>query len=236
MIKEKGKELIHIDPRTKLYLLFIVNIGVFFAPSLKFEIILAYLIALIGFFSGLYKFSFKMVLSYTGIIILQIISTKYLSGAIAMMIVSFAMFIRKIFPCTMLGGICILTTRVNEFMTAMNKIHISKNIVIPLAIMIRYFPMIGEDWRYIKDAMKMREVSPNLIGFLTSPALTIECIYVPMMMSASKISDELTAASITRGIENPKPRTCLQDIKFTSVDALCALVFTIYIFGGMVLC
>ncbi|MGO5065960.1 energy-coupling factor transporter transmembrane protein EcfT [Clostridium sporogenes] len=236
MIKNKKRELIHLDPRTKLYLLLIGNIGVFFAPSLFFEITLAYLIVLMGVLLGLYKFSIKMAVIYTAILILQIFSTNYLGGTIGVMFVSFAMFIRKIFPCAMLGGILILTTRVNEFMTAMHKIHISKKVVIPLAIMIRYFPMIGEDWRYIKAAMMMRDVSPSLIGFFKSPSLTIECIYVPMMMSASKIADELAAASITRGIENPKPRTCLQEIHFTPIDVLGALIFTVYIFGGMILC
>ena len=66
------------------------------------------------------------------------------------------------------------------------------------------FPPIQEDWRFIKDAMRMRDVSPSPKGLLTHPAMTVECIYVPLMMAASKAADELSIASITRGIENPK--------------------------------
>lgn len=39
--------------------------------------------------------------------------------------------------------------------------------------------------------------------------MTIECIYVPLMMAASKAADELSIASITRGIENPNPALAL---------------------------
>ncbi|WP_249662531.1 energy-coupling factor transporter transmembrane component T, partial [Lysinibacillus fusiformis] len=72
---------------------------------------------------------------------------------------------------------------------------------------LRYFPSLQEDWRYIKDAMKLRGISPSIIGFLTKPMQTVECIYVPLMMAASKIADELSAVGIARGIENPKERS-----------------------------
>ena len=52
-----------------------------------------------------------------------IIGTNYLTGTLQIAIVTFTVFIRKIFPCAMLGGILVSTTRVNEFMAAMNRIH-----------------------------------------------------------------------------------------------------------------
>ena len=48
--------------------------------------------------------------------------------------------------------------------------------------------------------------------------MTVECIYVPLMMTASKAADELSIASVTRGIENPQPRTCLVQIKCRAAD------------------
>ena len=158
---------------------------------------------------------------------MQCLGGKYLSGMLNVFIVTFAVFIRRLFPCAMLGGVIIGTTRVNEFMAAMNRLHISKKIVIPIAIMFRYFPMIKEEWNAIKDAMKMRGISPSIIGFIKHPAIIIECIYVPILMSASKISDELTTAAITRGIENPKRRTCMQNIKLTISDFICTSYFCI---------
>lgn len=103
--------------------------------------------------------------------------------------------------------------------------HISQKIVIPVAVMLRYVPTIREDWHFIKDAMRMRDVSPNLKNFILHPAMTIECIYVPLMMAASKTADELTVASVTRGIENPTQRTSYVRIGFGIADLIVVLAF-----------
>ncbi len=49
------------------------------------------------------------------------------------------------------------------------------------------------------------------------------------MMAASKVVDELTIASVTRGIENPKPRTSLIQIKINKVDICALLIFVLFL-------
>ncbi|HCW52292.1 MAG TPA: energy-coupling factor transporter transmembrane protein EcfT [Clostridium sp.] len=218
---EKSKKQIrdmHIDPRTKMLILILVNLSLIFCNGLKEEFILECTILLFGIFQKKYKFIGRMFVIYLILLFTQIIGSQYLTGVFNVMIVTFAVFIRKLLPCGMIGGIIVSTTRVNEFMAAMNKIHMSRSITIPFAIMLRYFPMIKEDYNAIKDAMKMRDISPNIIGFIKNPIITIECIYVPIMMEAAKIADELSAAAITRGIENPNPRTCMQIIHYNIWD------------------
>ena len=46
----------------------------------------------------------------------------------------------------------------------------------------------------------------------------VECYYVPLLVSASQIAEELSAAAVTRGIENPAPRTILHRSKFRLLD------------------
>ncbi len=129
---------------------------------------------------------------------------------------------------------------VNEFLSAMNRVRAPKKLVIPMAVMLRYIPTIQEDWRYITDAMRMRDVSPSLAGFLTHPGMTVECIYVPLLMAASKAADDLSVASVTRGIENPNPRTCLVQIKCGISDwgvmavAVAYLIFELCVRGGVI--
>ena len=77
------------------------------------------------------------------------------------------------------GRLLIGTTQVSEFMAALNRMHIPKSVVIPVTVMIRYIPMIQEDWGYIKDSMKMRDVAPSFFGVITHPGQTVECVYVP---------------------------------------------------------
>ena len=76
--------------------------------------------------------------------------------------------------------------------------------------------------------------------FLSHPGMTVECIYVPLMMTASKAADELSIASVTRGIENPNPRTCLVQIKCGIADwmimavAVAFLIFELCVRGGVI--
>lgn len=225
---------ISIDPRTKLFLLLVGNITVMVTPSLAFEIGMTAAILVFGVLSGVTRFSLKMVAGYGMILILQLVCAEYLLNGLGTLIVTFAIFMRKIFPCVMLGGILVSTTRVNEFMAAMNRIHMPRSVTIPFAVMLRYFPMISEEWSMIKDAMRMRGVSPDLAGFFRSPMLTVECIYVPLLLSATKIADELSAAAVTRGIENPGQRTCLKPLRFQFADAAFALFFTVLLGAAVI--
>lgn len=225
--------VLHLDPRTKLYLLFVGNIALFLAPSILYEIALVFCVIALGILVGAKNFTLKMAAVYAGMVVLHFIGTNYLTGTLQVAIVTFTVFLRKIFPCAMLGGILVSTTRVNEFMAAMNRIHMPKAMIIPMTVMLRYFPMVREDWGYIRDAMRMRDVAPTGKSLLLHPARTVECIYVPMMMSALKVADELSAAAVTRGLENPKPRTCLQEIHFHVADVVCAILFALFLLGSI---
>lgn len=220
-VENKGeKGVLKIDPRTKIILMILGNVAIFLAFSIQIKIGLIIFYLIFGFLCGAYKSPIKISLGYFGLILVEYLGEKYLSGTLALMIITFSQFIKMILPCALLASIMISTTKVSEFMGALNKMKVSKKVIIPLTVMIRYFPVVFEDWKNIKDSMRMRDVSPTFLGFLKNPSDTIECIYVPMLMSASKVSDELSAAAITRAIENPNPRTCMVKMKMRFYDYL----------------
>ncbi|MDU1322179.1 MAG: energy-coupling factor transporter transmembrane component T [Clostridium botulinum] len=229
-VENKGeKGVLKIDPRTKIILMILGNVAIFLAFSIQIKISLIIFYLIFGFLCGAYKSPIKISLGYFGLILVEYLGGKYLSGTLALMIITFSQFVKMILPCALLASIMISTTKVSEFMGALNKMRVSKKVIIPLTVMIRYFPVVFEDWKNIKDSMRMRDVSPTFLGFLKNPSDTIECIYVPMLMSASKVSDELSAAAITRGIENPNPRTCMVKMKMKFCDYLSVSLMVIVI-------
>ncbi|EKN42515.1 ABC transporter permease [Clostridium botulinum CFSAN001627] len=186
-LENKGeKGVLKIDPRTKIILMILGNVAIFLAFSIQIKISLIIFYLIFGFLCGAYKSPIKISLGYFGLILVEYLGGKYLSGTLALMIVTFSQFVKMILPCALLASIMISTTKVSEFMGALNKMRVSKKVIIPLTVMIRYFPVVFEDWKNIKDSMRMRDVSPTFLGFLKNPSDTIECIYVPMLMSASK--------------------------------------------------
>lgn len=220
------------DPRTKLLLLLLCVLSATFAPDLVYEAGLVVLIALFALACGRVKTAIWGVMAYAILYGITNLSITCASPTAQATLLAFFGLIHKVYPCGMIGGLIIGTTRISEFLSAMNKLHVPKSITIPLAIMLRYIPTIHEDWHYIKDAMRLRDVSPTLIGLLTRPAMTLECVYAPLLMAASKAADELSIASVTRGIENPHPRTCFAEIRFRAADLLAALCFAAYFAAG----
>ena len=227
-----AKQKFWIDPRTKLLLLLICVITAMISPSLWYNCGLVFLIMVLGITSGRARFVLLGTIGYIVLVALSLYALNAEPGTMITTLLAFFGLLHKIFPCSILSGVIVPTTKVSEFLSAMNRIHAPKKLTIPLAVMIRYVPTIQEDWRFIKDAMNMRDVSPSFRGFLTKPVMTTECVNVPLMMAASKAADELSIASITRGIENPNPRTCLVQIRFGILDYLVLMAFISYFIFG----
>ena len=225
---------LHLDPRTKLFLILLCVLSAVFAPNLYFQFALVILIGLLAAFSGKWQYALRGIIAYALICVFTVWCMGVLSGTWRTMFVAFLGLVHKVYACGMLAGLVISTTKVGEFLSAMARLHIPKKLTIPIAVMLRYLPTIQEDWHYIKDAMRLRDVSPTLWGFLKAPALTVNCIYVPLLTAASKAADELAIASVTRGIENPKPRTCLINIRMQAADFLVLVLFAAFLTGEIV--
>ena len=87
--------------------------------------------------------------------------------------------------------------------------------VTTVRFLVRYFPALKEETSYIRDAMKLR----NIHG-----VQKIECLLVPIMISATTTAEELSAAAVTRGIENPAPKTSMIEMKFGVQDFVCLAI------------
>lgn len=220
---KKKKGIIKLDPRTLLFLLLICNLAVFFMPSVFGEIILMTMTFVLAMFCGTYGFSVKLGIAYLVLLLADYIITICMGNTFMIYIALGLRYTRKVFPCAMLGGVLITTTRVGEILASLTKMHVPKTVTIPLTVLLRYFPSIGEDRRSIKKAMSMRGLNG---GFFKHPARTIECLYVPLLMSASRRAEELSSAAVTRGIENPKQRTSVEDVRFHVADFISFFIST----------
>lgn len=223
----------HFDPRTKLALLLCCVLCAMCAPNLTYQFALVVLIGLFAVVSGKVRYAVRGVLAYGLVCLFTSWCMGVLTGTWRTMFVAFLGLLHKVYACGMLAGVVIATTKVGEFLSAMARLHCPKKLTIPLAVMLRYLPTIREDWRFIKDAMALRDVSPTLWGFLKAPAMTVNCIYVPLLTAASKAADELSIASVTRGIEAPHPRTCLVELHMGAADWLVMLVFAALLAAGL---
>lgn len=224
---------INLDPRTKLLLLVLCVLCTMFAPSLTYELILVGLVGAVGVLSGKYRYAIMGVAAYGVIYGITQFTIYELSGTWQAILAAFFGLVNKVYPCGFLAGFMVSTTKTGEFMAALQRIHMPNQIVIPFAVMLRYLPVVREDWHYIKDAMRMRDIAPTVKNVLFHPVMTVECLYVPLMTVASNTADELSIASVTRGIENPGSRSSLVEIRFSAKDVVAVLVFFGYFAAGL---
>lgn len=220
----KKKSNLHFNPCTKIVLLFLCIVISSLLPSIEYELIFVSIIALFSVINKKIKFACGGILIYLVVFIVSVLTVKYGSNTVRSLLMPFLGLVHKVYPVCMLSTLILSTTKVGELLSAMSYARISKKITIPLAVMLRYIPTVREDWMYIKDSMCLRGISPSFFGFIKNPALTIECIYSPMIIMASKAADELTIASITRGIESPKKRTSIIEIRFDIQDIIALIV------------
>lgn len=225
---------LHLDSRTKLFLILLCVFCAMFASNLYFQFALVMFIGLLATLCGKWRYALRGILAYALICAFTVWCMGTLIGTWRTMFVAFLGLVHKVYACGMLAGLVIGTTKVGEFLSAMTCLHVPKKLIIPLAVMLRYLPTIREDWHYIKDAMRLRDVSPSFFGFLKSPAMTVNCIYVPLLTAASKAADELSVAAVTRGIENPKPRTCLVKIQMRTADFLAMAWFSAFLVAEII--
>lgn len=228
----KTSTYLRLDPRTKLLLVLIINI-VCITGDLSIKMLIVKLI-LSSIPIALLLLSKKV---KSGIIFSLLLTVCFFSGtfltfrttgALNIIVGIFTTVIGRMLPGIIMGYYLISTTTVSEFIAAMEKIHVPQCIIIPLAVMFRFFPTVKEESKSINEAMRMRGI--QFAG--GNPSNALEYRLVPLMMSTVKIGDELSAASLTRGLGSLENRTniCevgfkLQDIILVLISILCFIAF-----------
>lgn len=215
-----------LDPRTKLLILAITSVSVFLNESMLIEGAFIFIPFLLLLQAKHIRLAFKSGATFIILLTLPMLLVPHLPVTAGGILYMFAVYIRKLIPCFMLGSLLIRTTKVSTFLAAISRLHLPKGFTIALSITLRYFPTMTEEWGFIKDAMSLRGISASPAGLLFHPVRTMEYVYVPMLVSASKISDEITQAAITRGIDHLERRSCLENIRFRMRDALLLILYS----------
>ena len=214
-----------LDPRTKLLILAITSVSVFMNEKMLIECAFAFIPFLLLLRAKQFRLAFKSGTAFIILLVIPFVIVPHLPITVGGIVYMFAVYIRKLIPCFMLGSLLIKTTKVSTFLAAISRLHLPKGFTIALSITLRYFPTMAEEWGFIKDAMSLRGISVSPAGLFFHPVRTMEYVYVPMLVSASKISDEITQAAITRGIDHLKRRSCLENVRFRLWDVLLLLLY-----------
>ncbi|HHQ8707933.1 energy-coupling factor transporter transmembrane component T [Clostridioides difficile] len=111
-----------------------------------------------------------------------------------------------------------------KLIAVFQKCALPQNIILILLVIIRFIPTISGEFKTIREAMRVRGFTGSVKRVLFHPLQTMEYAVVPLIFRSIKVGDELAAASIVRGIENPAKKYSYYETKFTKVDVIILFI------------
>lgn len=225
----KCENTIKLDPRTKLLLCLCISITLIAGSSAGILRYLNYIPALVPILFLIALKKYRNALLYLAVyVVLEVVTSSlvpYLPDTINILFTGVIAFSTKLIPGAMMGWFMFSTTTVNEFIAAMDKMHVTKKISVPISVMFRFLPTIREEYTAVQKAMRLREV-----GSFRNPMKMLEYRMVPFLMSVVSIGNDLAASALTRGLYSPYKRTNMCQIGFTWRDG--AVAFLLVAFYG----
>lgn len=228
------KEKLVIDPRTKILFCILIN-GVIYSYIDKMYIMLfiAFAMLMLLYYKKyntiklyilvyLFIFTFEILTPFFPMIIVRILTPT---------IISLQMFL----PFIIFGALLIKTSKISDVANVLDKIHCPNVLLIPFLVLLRFFPTVTQEIKNISNAMKLRNLNFGLKSFITRPMKTVEYLYVPLLYSMVKLGNELTVASLTRGLGSDEQRTYKNDVRFHIVDLVLIIIFVLLMIISFVL-
>ena len=79
----------------------------------------------------------------------------------------------------------------------------------------------------IHDAAAMRGITIGRKRFWKNPGQAFEYRVVPLMISVANIGNDLSAAALSRGLDNPVRHTTFTDVKIGKTDIIAVFTITL---------
>ena len=208
-----------LDPRTKLFMVFVVSLIAMMSATTPVLWVIRIIITLIPIvlliLEKKYSSALRFFLAYgIALVLLLFFISENSEGIIASLLIGYCGIVVQFMPALITAWYVIRTTKIGEFMSCMQKMHIPDGIAVSLAVVMRFFPTIKEEYSSINDAMRMRGVMLGGGNVLRM----FEFRMIPLLFSCVNIGEELSAAAITRGLGGDVKRSSVIELKLGIAD------------------
>lgn len=213
-----------IDPRIKLTLLPIVGFTSFFISDTILLFVLIVFAFFLYLYSGMWKRSLRFILFFVLLYCIELGLGQFCEASIVFAIYMFIYFASRMTLIAMFGGYITKTTSVSEMLEALNRMKVPRSIGIPFSVLLRFVPTIKIELKALKENMKIRGIVTSRFFPLLHPIKYIEYTLVPLLMRMIKISDELSASALIRGLDSDEKRVTLTELRFRKTDLMIGLL------------
>ena len=207
-----------LDPRAGVWLLMLANIGMFCEKHAWQGIAISGMLLLLLLLYRQYSAAWKGAL----LIVVFCLLLKYVfplcSRFINMVFPVLLNYTLRMMPCILAAILLARNTSMQKMIAAMRALHLPQGFITAISTTLRYFPAIREELGHVRAAARLQNI-PLPERF--------ESTVVPLMMSAVSTSDEIAAAAVVRGIENPCKKTSYVRLRVTASDWIITALATV---------
>ena len=200
-----------LKPITIGILMIIYTSILFFSEMLVYWVMTLFSFILLFFVNRKKAFSFITVYILVFALI-RIMNFLTLSGWIGS-VYTMALIVVKLFPLWILVGI-MMEFNTSEIIASLRKLKLPNNLCVGVSIFIRFIPEYRNYLKEIKEGLKVRNISFNIL----KPLKSFEMYLVPLIYKAFDTANILTCSLITKGIEFDCEKTSYVDLSLTWRD------------------
>lgn len=216
------------NPISKILVVFLTGLTVMHGINICFEFAIICIFLILFYLNGYKKTLFKWIVLCLVLYSLPNFMILSTLNPILKMFLSIPIVFRMFLLPFMAASFMIKTSDVGTIISSMDKLKISKNVSIPIAVMFRFFPSFREEKKNIKMAMRVRGIN------FKNPVKYLEYVSVPLLIISSNIADDIAKAAETKAIENPIAKTRYIRVKIQLIDFVYVLIIMGLVVGGLI--
>ncbi len=224
------KKYLKFDPRSKLAVVIFASFLLMLRVDWVTEILFVLVMFMLLTINGGFKKGLLLACLYALILGVEVVFFQKITGPITAFLSFLLVANRLLLPPVMAATFASNQTKMSEWIAAMKKMKVPKVIIVPFAVVCRFFPVLVQDFKQIRRAMKFRGIGINSIDLIKHPLLTLEYIVVPILVSVETASIDLSAASLVRGLGSDSINTSIYEVKFRVQDYLLFLLLILFFF------
>jgi energy-coupling factor transport system permease protein len=126
------------------------------------------------------------------------------------------------------------TTPMPRLMAAMARLRLPYKFVFTFGVAMRFTPLVGQTFRDIIAAQRLRGYDVEAMPFLTRVFRGYVPVFIPLVLTLLRRASDLDVAIESRGFGAPVERTYLDELSFGPLDVV-VIAFALLVFAAVLL-
>ena len=217
-----GRSCRRVDPRTALLATCLLGIAAVISNRPEAAHAACAIGALCALAAGAWRPCIALSAAYGLIAAVMALAEGAGHTTLVIAVVMLSYMAQKFVVLSLLGISLSKLASMQDLLAALQAMGAPQAVLIPCMVVLRFFPTIRRDASHLMESLKTRRVLAGRGYALRHPALVCELLVVPLLMRSVRVSDELAASALVRGLGGETRPTMLHPLSFGARDAVVA--------------